>query len=103
MDKTFFEKQIEKLAEQRLNGEYVALKNFLFNNPIGKGLKIGNEYLVYNNGCSDVILEEYITNIKNKNLKSLLEKRREELVSIVTREVMDKLSSVEYLFRNLET
>lgn len=102
MNKTFFEKQIEKLADQRLNSEYVALKNFLFNNPIGKGLKIGSEYLVYNNGCSDVILEEYIANIKNKNLKALLDKRREELVSIVTKEVMDKLSGIEYLFRNME-
>jgi len=106
MDKTFLEKRIEEMAEHEIEHEWRNFINECANNPLGKHLKIGNQRLFsgQSSGQSNDVLSYYADNMKkdeykkNSNAHEVLVNAIKERVKKKTEEILNRLSSLNYLF-----
>jgi len=94
MDKTALEKLIEVRAENQVKGEYNVLRTYIGNNEIGKRLTINGDDI-----CK--VIGGY-SNSNKSNIEEAIEKRKQEIAIEVTIEIVNKLSSIEYLFNKNE-
>lgn len=105
MDKTMLEQRIEERAEQRFTKEFNNLIQELINNPICKGLKvtIGEEDIpLANFGSNYGLLNGSVTinkNSKHTNLEVVKERLLIQYKQEETDAILNKLSSLDYLFQ----
>lgn len=98
MKKTKLETLIERKAGEKLVQEYKDFRQNLMGNKIGSKLEINGERIWgYDNHG---ILPEYMPKktIEGSNIFELLQERKEEIIGEETENLLNKLSSLDYLF-----
>ena len=108
MDKTFLEKRIEERAEERFEEELIAFTNFVVRHPIGAEIRVKtvDDYIPLANFGRNYGLVN-ATCLKNSsaemtNLAEVKARLIEKYVKEETDVILKKLTTIEYLYNELE-
>ena len=103
MEKSFLEKRINQRANERLEDEYDEMRRYLYKSKMLGFIEI-KEICIREN---KVLPDFHNVKLSNKdesnttNIAEVVEERRKELIQEETNEVMKKLDSIEYLFKQM--
>lgn len=107
MNKSYLERKIEETASEEVEIEWATFINTCANHPIGKHLRIGEGRLFsgQSSGHSGQdILRYWADDMGKEDMKKrtnawdVMQKRKEEITKKKTEDILNKISSFNYLF-----